>query len=109
MWVYLKSAFLSIVADRDAEERLLVRARIKGDIERVFPDAQTSHTPKADYHYRASVSRLAVADTLREAALAIDYPNFKARVGADDLARERLYAGVWATTLQGAQWIDKDR
>jgi len=32
MWVFLKDSFLSIVADRGHKDRLLVRARIKGDL-----------------------------------------------------------------------------
>jgi hypothetical protein len=39
MWLVLENSFLSIVQDKDNSERLLVRARIKGDIENVFPNA----------------------------------------------------------------------
>jgi hypothetical protein len=36
MWVFLSGAFLSIVQDKQKPERLVVRARRRGDIERVF-------------------------------------------------------------------------
>lgn len=40
MWICLKNSFLSVVADRENKERLLVRARRTGQIERVFPAAK---------------------------------------------------------------------
>lgn len=39
MWICTNKSFLSIVADRSNNENLLVRARISGHIENVFPDA----------------------------------------------------------------------
>ena len=49
MWVFLNNAFLSIVEHRENQNILLVRARIKGDIERVFPGVMVHKTPEADY------------------------------------------------------------
>ena len=42
----------------------MVRPRLPGDIEIVFPDADVSETQSADYRYRASVPRKAVASKL---------------------------------------------
>ena len=42
MWIQFNNAFLSIVENRDNKLELLVRARIKGDIEKIFPDAGCS-------------------------------------------------------------------
>jgi hypothetical protein len=41
MWLFTSNSFVSVVADRDDTQssRLLVRARIKGDIDQLFPDA----------------------------------------------------------------------
>ena len=36
MWIVLNKSFLSIVKNRNNENELLVRARVKGDIEKVF-------------------------------------------------------------------------
>ncbi len=36
MWVFLNNSFLSIVENRNNKEELLVRSRIKGDIEKVY-------------------------------------------------------------------------
>ena len=94
MWVYLTEAMLSIVAHRTRPEHLLVRARLPGDIERVFPGADVSETPQADYRFRATVPRAAVADALARAAREIDYDNFKATLRADTPA-ERARAAMY--------------
>ena len=39
MWIFLNNSFLSMVENRNNKEELLVRSRIKGDIEKVFPDS----------------------------------------------------------------------
>jgi len=97
MWVFLKDSFLSIVAHRDDPNCLLVRARKRGDIRRVFPDAAEIHTPSADYCYRAKVPRAEVAAAVQAAALSIDYDNFKAVV--PDRARHDAYFACWSTML----------
>ena len=42
MWLFTSKSFLSVVADKENPkgDRLLVRSRIAGDIEEVFPTAQ---------------------------------------------------------------------
>jgi hypothetical protein len=96
MWIFLNDAFLSIVEHREDPSKLLVRARVRGDIERVFPAAKVLHTPvRADYAYRAVIDRRVVADRLRAAVDSIDYPNFKNSVTEDD--RHDVYMGVWET------------
>ena len=51
MWLFTSNSFVSVVADRDDTQspRLLVRARIKGDIDQLFPDAEVMETPLTDY------------------------------------------------------------
>ncbi len=96
MWVSLSYSFLSIVAlDGPAADpaQLLVRARVAGDIERVFPTAAVTHTPKADYAYRAILPRTVVATALAAAVQAIDYTNFKNSVS--DPARHDAYFECW--------------
>lgn len=93
MWVFFNDAFLSIV-DNDADpECLLVRARVKGDIERVFLSAEVHVTPVADYRFRASVERSMVAEALAARVRELDYPNFKDSVRED--WRHHAYARVW--------------
>lgn len=95
MWIFLNNAMLSIVAHRTKPDTLLVRARVRGDIERVFAGAgmKVSRTPNADYLYRAELPRKRVADILRRAVEGIDYPNFKGSVRERD--RLSTYHDVW--------------
>ena len=88
----LSDAFLSIVAAEYPDE-LLVRARVKGDIEKVFPRTKVIHTPKADYAYRASLPRYWVASSLADSVMEIDYPNFKKSVAEQD--RHDAYLRCW--------------
>jgi hypothetical protein len=77
---------------------LLVRGRLKGDIERTFPEAKVTEADIADYRFRAVVSRLEVAAVIHDALLTIDYPNFKDSV--EDGERHNVYLGVWHTMLR---------
>jgi hypothetical protein len=62
MWVFVREGYVSIVEDRLNPDILIVRARIKGDIEAVWPDAEVIHTPVlADYAFRARLKREEVA------------------------------------------------
>jgi hypothetical protein len=86
MWIFLSDSFLSVVADNQDPngDRLLVRARRDGDIERVFPDAQTSYTENADYAYRAWMPRNDVAKAMAKQAMNINYTNFKDSIPDQD-------------------------
>lgn len=101
MWIMLNDAFLSIVDPNGAYsgghgpsgDTLLVRARIAGDIEAVFPRAKVTRTPDRDYLFRALVSRKDVCDALAERVCDLDYGNFKGSVRNRE--RHDAYAGVW--------------
>lgn len=94
MWIFTPDAFLSVVANRDDEATLLVRARAAGDIERVFPDAAVAETPEADYRFRAAVPRGHVGRVLALMAEEVGYDNFKKEVAEHD--RHDAYLRVWS-------------
>ena len=48
MWVFTNKGFFSIVEDRNDSTKLLVRSRIKGDLERVFDDVHCEADWKTD-------------------------------------------------------------
>jgi hypothetical protein len=73
---------------------LLVRARVAGDIERVFPDAVVTMTPDADYRFRAVLPRKIVAAVLAEQVASISYPNFKSSIKEAD--RHNACMDVWS-------------
>lgn len=95
MWVYLNNAFLSIVEDKDDPQFLMVRARLRGDLQRAFTHTglKVSETPLADYRFRARIERSRVTDVMAAAVRNIDYVNFKNSV--PDKSRHDLYLRVW--------------
>ena len=96
MWIVLNNAFFSIVQNANNGEELLVRARVKGDIEKIFPKADVFEDNYADYKYRSFIDRENVASTIKEKALNINYGNFKSSVSKSDYERSSAYADVWS-------------
>lgn len=93
MWLFLADSFLSVVAHRERPDCLLVRSRIRGDIEALIPEAEVTESEDADYRFRAVVLREAVANAAAQRILAIAYPNFKNSVASGE--RHRAAVGVW--------------
>ena len=93
MWLCTSDSFLSVVADRDNPDRLLVRARIAGHIEQIFPDAKVFTDNQADYLYRAFIHREVVAQVVAANIGKIDYDNFKDSVKDQDL--HSAYSRFW--------------
>lgn len=120
MWVFLNDAFLSIV-DQEAKETgreteiaqdgdvMVVRARLKGDIERVFAHLvgkkklKVIETPQNDYRFRAMIPRSVVKAAMAAEVDRVTYGNFKNTVHDDD--RHNAYSGVWGVMyrLQNAK------
>ena len=98
MWLFLSGTSLSVVADRGNPDRLLVRARVAGHIETMFPNAEVFTNPAADYYFRAFIDREEVAQELSRQVRAIDYDNFKASV--PDQTLHDAYLGVWRVLRQ---------
>lgn len=94
MWVMLNDAFFSIVSKDCARDELLVRARRKGDIEKVFPDAKVIRVTHADYLFRAVIRRDAIKDALAGEIGRITYDNFKSSV--TDKPLHDAYLRVWS-------------
>lgn len=94
MWIIQNNSFLSVVADRNNKDNLLVRARIDGDIEAVFPGAEVIRTDNADYLYRAFIPREEVKQAISRNIEAIDYPNFKGSV--HNRFRHDVYMDIWS-------------
>lgn len=109
MWILMNDAFLSIVepgrtyTEEVRNASLLVRARRREDLERVFPagdPTRIQETAEADYRFRVLVKREAVADAIGRRIIGIGYSNFKDSVREGD--RHNLYARVWSV-LYGLQ------
>ena len=91
MWIFLPNSMLSIVQKPgDAKAgKLTVRARVAGDIERVFPGAMVIEGGGTDYRFRATVPRDQVAQAMFDQVMALDYSNFKSAV--KDRERHEAY------------------
>lgn len=95
MWIFRNDSMLSVVEDRDRPTLLLVRARVEGDIEKVFPNADVVTTYPSDYEYRAWIPRQIVAREMYNSIMGIDYTNFKDSIDKSDIDRKMAYSGVW--------------
>jgi hypothetical protein len=93
MWIYSKNAFVSVVQDRNDPEVLIVRSRVKGDLEELWPDAAVEETPYADYGFRTRLGRKEVALAVAKQVMEIDYTNFKDNI--TDKRRKPFYLVVW--------------
>lgn len=104
MWIFVADVgFFSIV--QDDFDLLVVRARVRSDLDalrtRYLPAlSATEVTSTRDYPYRGYCRPEDWAFAAARLALAIRYRNFKAEVlRTQGVAREELYARVWATML----------
>jgi len=98
MWLFCQKGFLSIVEDENDNGRLLVRGRLRGDIEEYFPDANVFIDEDADYRFRAFIKRDQVADVVKQAVMDINYPKFKPYI-RDKEIRGVYYLEVWSIMM----------
>ena len=102
MWIFLTDAHLEIVAHKEDVRFLNVRARIAGDIERVFPDANVFEVPASDFRYHTNLPHRRVADIIGKHICDLEYTTFKDSVEDDD--RRQAYISVWE-----AMWLEQQR
>ena len=105
MWVFNTDGFFSVVEDRQNSEGLLVRCRYKEDVLKIARKlhVQACKTSKADYPYRVRCSKAQWGSYMQDSTLAIDYDNFKNRIGESSNTRMIKYHEVWAVMLD-ADW-----
>lgn len=94
MWIFLPHSFISVVQKPGDTDTLTVRARIKGDIDAVFPHATVEPNKGTDYKYRARVPRQAVAQVLHDQVMGLNWGNFKSAV--KNRKRHDAYMDVWS-------------
>ena len=116
MWSYTQSGFHSVVAydpSRDdaglelpagaePEDLLLVRTRAEEDLTNLLevldlPASRAASTPRADYPWRAALSRDEWLRFLATETERLDYTNFKSRVQQRSGShRHDVYMRVWS-------------
>lgn len=107
-WFLFPDAFVSVVAHNDMPTKVVVRARLPGDIERLLPGAAVEKTPSADYLYRTVADRHQVAEVLAERIRRMTYTNVKKAIPkGDDTGRAFLMNRIWAAGLDAQEDAEK--
>lgn len=124
MWIFCKHGFFSAVENWHDRREVLVRARFRGDLEKLLErfvwhehDSEmeqldggggnkarfkVTSTPDADYAYRVSLPKRMWADIVQNIAGEIDYQNFKDSVHeGGNSARDAAYMGCWWQLRKG--------
>lgn len=99
MWLFLRESFVSVVADKEDNSMLWVRARSRSCLENMFGDnAKIKVSTNNDYNCRVKVDRIEFSRLLSTVALEdINYTNFKDSL--KDVKRHRFYTNVWYVML----------
>lgn len=98
MWVFMNDAMFSAVEDRDDSSRVVVRARIKGDLETAFDvdPRVVTESDESDYRFRIFVTKEKLKEVIE---IYVDdhlnYDNFKNSIDPKDKARKNAYMKVW--------------
>ena len=99
MWVLTPRGFFSVVQDRDDSNRLLVRARVRADLQRlsdVLPGIEPIGGQGTDYPWRVWVDRRDWSRALEQMCDEINYGNFKSAVAdRQGEARAAIYGDTW--------------
>ncbi len=101
MWIFLPDAFVSISEHAEEPRLLTVRARIMGDIEKIFPEAQVMETPSDDYRFRASISRERVATVFANRIQHVNYLSVSGSI--EDPERWTTYVSVLSAMQEEQQ------
>ena len=105
MWIFTKHGFFSAVQNANNSNLIHVRARFKGDLERLCKTygvaPKVVQIPGTDYPYRMDFLRELWSEIVKKESEAVDYTNFKNAVH-DGTSRDAAYLNVWAA-LRRAQ------
>jgi hypothetical protein len=109
-------SFYSAVQKFADPDRLVVRARVKADLERLqrfIPDAKPFRKRWSDYPWRVDVAREDWALALMAMADEIEYTNYKSHVSKErGYQRSGIYGQVWSLLLDlepVRQWRKRKR
>ncbi|MBP5621773.1 MAG: hypothetical protein J6X44_07145 [Thermoguttaceae bacterium] len=98
MWLFCKQGFFSAVQNFDDSNLIHVRARFKGDLERLCKtydvEPKVVSLAGTDYPFRMDFERGKWAEIVKSEAESIDYENFKNAVH-DGTRRDLAYMDVW--------------
>lgn len=95
MWIFTKDGYIDIKQHKDDPDKLLVRARVKGDLEKIFPGCVVVEGGGVDYRFRTTLPRYTVAGYIIREIADMDYiEGFKTKA---DSKRIPFYLRIWET------------
>lgn len=106
MWIVTDKGFFSFVVDRKDPDYLWLRARVREDLARNFPDAEIIEKPGADYLFRAKVLRTDVAARMSQMIMEADIKGHFKDVAKSRSAkpthgdRGRAYYAFWTAMAE---------
>lgn len=115
MWIYSKTGFVSIVEFIGEPGKVLVRARVREDLDNFLANVDRitlggdPQDPSGrgevvaaghDYKYRAKITKAQAGSALFNMAGEIDYSNFKGSIPQGPTNRHSVYFGVWSETTR---------
>jgi hypothetical protein len=101
MWVFMRDSMLSIVEHESEAKLMNVYARLRGDIEHIFPEADVVEAVDGDYRFRTSLPRERVIQAVALKVSKIDYPVFGDAL--EDRERRDAYMQVWSAMYDEQQ------
>jgi hypothetical protein len=104
MWLFTKQGFFSVVHKDCAHDEVVVRARVRADLDGLLRVAKVkgrilSHTG-TDYPFRVIMKRSDFSVYLIEYCIDLNYSNFKDTISAADDDRHSVYCSVWYSLLR---------
>ena len=103
MWIVTKIGFFSLTNHRDQPTNMMVRGRVRTDMERLvnlLPKSAMSsgiiETDDSDYRYRVIADRDAVGELVGRLAANMDYIGFKDTIAeVSGHTRADIYFNLW--------------
>ena len=98
MWLFTEKGFYSAVQHDEDEEIIVVRSRLRGDMENILPllgNPTILVNAGTDYAFRVYVPRTVWSKAVETMTNEIDYTNFKNAVH-DGTSRDAAYMRVWS-------------
>ena len=107
MWLFTQRGFFSIVQHKGNPAVFVVKARVKGDIEKYWPEAAIERNEFFDYLYRTNLPREQVEPVIAKIVSDINYDSFKGSL--EDKNRYSWYVRVWEVLcMMQESFIEKE-
>ena len=96
MWIVMNDSFISAVEDRNNKMNLVVRARVREDLENAFPKLKNEiiESTDSDYKFRLFMAKQVLCGVMTTKIMNINYDNFKNSVKQN--WRHNAYIAIWS-------------